>query len=107
MKWIKASNQLPTKRVIVRWSNTSGGPYIEIGDGEWIKTYQKGGSFAPDSLEDIEWLNEESGEEIKELASRNMAALISKYSLKTPEDQKTVAQLSVELAWELVAALNK
>lgn len=42
----------------------------------------------------------------EEFSKCNMAALISKYNLKTPEDQQILAQLSVELADALITALN-
>ena len=41
------------------------------------------------------------------IASRVLQALVSKYSLKTPQDQITVCQLSVELADELIKQLDK
>lgn len=43
----------------------------------------------------------------QELASRNLQGLISKYNLKSPEDQQIVCQLSVELADALITELNK
>lgn len=60
MKWINASERLPegNTRVIVRWTTSTGGPYIEIGDAEWISAYELGGHYAPESLDRIEWLDE-------------------------------------------------
>ena len=40
-------------------------------------------------------------------AALAMQGLVSKYNLNTPEDQKTISQLSVELAGELINELNK
>jgi hypothetical protein len=40
-------------------------------------------------------------------AGQIMAALCSKYNLKTPGDQQILAQLSVELAESLITELNK
>lgn len=44
---------------------------------------------------------------LEELSGKFLAALISKYNLKTPEDQLTVAKLSIELAQTLIAQLDK
>ena len=51
---------------------------------------------------------ENSGFTKLELASLMIAQrLVSKYNLKTPEDQKTIADLSVELATEVLQSANK
>ena len=39
-------------------------------------------------------------------ASMAMQGLITKYNLKTPEDQQIIAQLSIELADSLITELN-
>lgn len=71
MKWIKASDRLPDTRVIVRWVSPAGGPYIEIGDGDWIKGYKTAGHYAPDSLEEVEWLDESTPSASRGLQDRN------------------------------------
>jgi len=43
----------------------------------------------------------------QQFAATAMQGLISKYYLKTPEDQDIISQLSVELADSLIKQLNK